>query len=298
MFRILSFLIFIVFHRAQAQICIPDNVKNVTLDLNYTLYWEPSINCVQTEYIIYIRTEDNLHYIYSTQETYLNVSFLPACEMFQFEVRAHSQNQISDSVFLEDYIPAPSGANLTINYFTATQQNESLYLEWEVDEKFAHCARTFRIVIRDEWYVPRDVYTQNNSIVIDNLIPCGDYQFGVMAIYNIVSEGPIALVNYKYPPANLSIPVLISVRPNATYVDLSWSLPLYSVNRCPIISFVIDGSPYITQTFPVQDSPARPPVTTSVGPFRPDTMYPLRAYVVNSAGSSNAFPIAVQTLPA
>ncbi|KAJ8934691.1 hypothetical protein NQ314_013227 [Rhamnusium bicolor] len=297
MFRILSVLVFVVFHGASAQLCIPNPVANLTLDVNYTLYWQPSTNCPETLYLIYIHIEDDLQFIYNTEQPYLDVDFLPACERFYFEVRAFSNSELSDGVRLGAYIPAPSDADLRISWADVSTQEGSTFLRWQVTEKYAHCARSFRVVIYDSDNLPRDVYTERNFLFINNLVPCGQYQFSVRAIYNLATEGPIHFISYSIPGANSSLPVLERVNTTATSVSLSWTLPSYSENRCRITSVVIDALPFLHDIFPVVDSPERPLFVTTLSPLEPDSFYVLRVTVVNTEGTSDTFPIGVQTLP-
>ncbi|KAJ8930363.1 hypothetical protein NQ314_016841 [Rhamnusium bicolor] len=166
--------------------------------------------------------------------------------------------------------------------------------EWGVDEQYTLCVHYYRVVIQNPEVI--DVYVGNNYLIWDDLSPCSFYEFTVRAIYNLAIEGPIAETNYVAPPEPTGLPTLANVAAGTTHVNITWRLPSYIGNRCPITSLVVDGSPYYSQAFPIEDHPQRPNPTINISPLNPDTMYFLRIYVVNSGGMSNPFLIAVQTI--
>lgn len=97
---------------------------------------------------------------------------------------------------------------------------------------------------------------------------------------------------------NISVqvaPTLRSVDIQATSLNMTWSLE-GDANRCPLRNFYIEGGSYFNSTTSLQGITNPATVTVVVDNLRPNSMYYMRASVENSGGTSQATPIAVQTL--
>ncbi|KAJ8926294.1 hypothetical protein NQ314_021353 [Rhamnusium bicolor] len=297
MFRTLCLLILTVFQCVRSQDCVPEPVEGLQLDVNSTLHWRASTNCDDTSYLIYMIYQETVEHFYQVYDTWLDVSFLNACEFYRFVVVAVAYTSLSTEKYLDTTLPAKPDANLTVTQIHVTPQGENaVYLEWALDEKFEKCVQYFRIVHWDGQTVPVDTYTTDDNIVIDNLVPCTRLEFTVTPIYNDELEGGVGVIMYETPAQSAGLAQLESVRPGITYADMTWRLPPYATNRCRISTFIVDGSPYINLTIPITDTPGRPSVPVHVSPLQSDRMYLFYITIVNSGGPSRPVPIAIQTL--
>ncbi|KAJ8926293.1 hypothetical protein NQ314_021352 [Rhamnusium bicolor] len=296
MYRILCLLVLVTFHGAHGEDCVPNSVQDLQLDLNSILHWSASTNCEDTSYLVYILFEDTIQHIYQTHDIWLDVSFLPACEVFRFILVAISENLASDGRIIESTLPIEPDGSVSVTQLVAVQQGEdNISLEWSLDEKFEKCVRYFRVVYWDGETLPRESYSTINHINISDFSPCTHYEFTVKPIYKTMQEGGIAQISYETSAHSLDLLELDSIRPGVTFADMTLKLPPYSINRCPISSLVVDGSPYINLTIPITDTPERAPVPVHVSPLQPDKMYLFRLYSINSGGASKVFQIAIQT---
>ncbi|KAJ8948724.1 hypothetical protein NQ318_017892 [Aromia moschata] len=91
-------------------------------------------------------------------------------------------------------------ANLTVALITVSQDGDDVTIEWTMDDAWINCADRFRVIISDEEIDHlQDIYTFDTSIVIPDLAPCTAYEFGVVAIYNWLIEGPVTVVTRTIP---------------------------------------------------------------------------------------------------
>ncbi|KAJ8948736.1 hypothetical protein NQ318_017904 [Aromia moschata] len=283
----------------QSDLCVPDPVQNLTLSYNGTLNWTAPINCNVSFYVIHITNQDGIVFHYDTENVTFNASFLPYCEIFQFEVTPvtlYNVQGISSNISSQ-VLPGPS-ENLTVNYFNVTASNKThLSLLWEMPDGVEKCVRLFRVVVWDaDRNTPYDVYVTENTFNFTDAVPCMDYEFGIRPIFDPSEDGPLSLYNYSFPGSVTTAPFLTAILEGVTSINMTWMVESYDRNRCNISALNIDASPNFNVSHPVQDTPERPPVHFEILNLEPNTVYVARVSVVNTAGFSPSVTVPVQTL--
>ncbi|KAJ8948728.1 hypothetical protein NQ318_017896 [Aromia moschata] len=287
----------IAFVQILGENCQPLGVNNISLDPNSTLHWSPDADddCPISYYLVHVHDAMTIEFNLMVEETYVSVDFLPVCEAYRFSITPVSTNNISGVntvVFMN--MPLPSDANLTVGLFMVSEENESVTLRWVMASEWRQCANRFRVIIWDEDddYV-YDEYTWDTTINITHLKPCTHYTFGVVALYNIVQEGPVTTVRRQISDYPISPPTLTDVNMGSTTAELTWQLQGYTENRCEVTSLEVRS--FLNVSLPIEDSPGRLPVTLSLTDLQPNNIYILNVTVVNVAGPSAPVVIAIQT---
>ncbi|KAJ8948733.1 hypothetical protein NQ318_017901 [Aromia moschata] len=285
----------------QDEECVPGTVQNLTLTANSTLNWvTPNTEqCSIAAYLVEVALQDGtLQWSYTTQDTTVDVGHLEPCQTYFFRVFQVSTDNITGSGWtVYANTPPNSDVDLELAYVNHTQVGHTVRLEWGLAPQHAHCARRYRVVIYvDETNVAFDQYTTLTAMNINNLIPCTNYTFAVRALFTLIEDGPATLVEHRtYDDIN-SRPELISVTPDRNKVTLVWQLQEYSRNRCHISSLHLNGSPNFDINLEIPDQTNRNPFPVTIDNLAAAGLYYLRTSVVNSAGESAPFLMAVQTL--
>ncbi|KAJ8948726.1 hypothetical protein NQ318_017894 [Aromia moschata] len=287
--------------------CVPLSVVNLTMSLDALVTWDPNPdqNCSTSHYLIYVDSDAGRHFIYAVTRTTLNVSYLPVCDNYVFTVCISGciSSPDGESETIKNRYPgrdlnnAHRDVNLTVALLQVSQEeNDDVYLEWSMDDDWLKCADRFRVIINDEEIDHiQDIYTFNTSIVIPSLAPCTTYEFGVVAIYNWVTEGPVTVVRHTIPEGVQSPPTLAGVELAAREVTLSWQLDSYARNKCPVSSAFVNIANNYNTTVSILDQTDRQPINITLSSLVPNSLYIVNTTVINSAGSSSAVLIAVQT---
>ncbi|KAJ8985128.1 hypothetical protein NQ317_012779 [Molorchus minor] len=282
-----------------AQTCRPTNVQNLQLLNNAVLTWEPADNenCSIVFYVVYAHSDGDIDHSYSVTDPSLNVSSLPLCQSIRFTVVAVSSDNINGpDTLLFDRMPLPSNANLSVAFVMVSEDQRGVHLQWTMDSYWSACADRFRVIIDDEDDdTVVDIYTRDYFSNITSLIPCTHYTFGVVALYNIVEEGPVTVVSLQTLERRMRAPVLESINLGTTSVDLTWRLQSVQENRCNVIELDVDASSFnVTQ--PIEDTPDREPISLTINGLQPGSLYLLNVTAVNSAGPSIPTLLGIQTL--
>ncbi|KAJ8948725.1 hypothetical protein NQ318_017893 [Aromia moschata] len=279
--------------------CVPVGVVNLTMNLNSVVTWDPNPeeNCTVSYHLVYVDSDTGTEYIYAVSGTSLNVGFLPVCDSYVFRVIPISnQNVEGEETTLATKIPLPEDANLTVALIMVSQDGDDVAIQWIMDDAWTKCADRFRVIINDaEIDHIQDIYTFDTSIVIPDLAPCTTYEFGVVAIYNWVIEGPVTVVSRTIPEGVQSPPTLIGVELAPRNVTLLWLLQSYASNKCPVSAAFVDIANNYNTTVSILDQTSRQPISITLSDLVPNSLYIVNTTVINSAGSSRAVPIAIQT---
>ncbi|KAJ8985129.1 hypothetical protein NQ317_012780 [Molorchus minor] len=281
--------------------CSPLTVQNVSIDENSTLSWEPAADdsCTTDHYLVHIHNLEIVEYTYIVRTTTLALDFLPVCQPYRFIITPISPDNVQGVERIHfARMPLPLDANLTVGLAMVSEQNQGVTLSWVMASQWEDCAQRFRVIIDDEDDNNLvDVYTSEMSIDIYNLIPCTHYAFGVVALYNVVLEGPVTVVRRTLNGYVQSAPRLASISATTTSVDLTVQLNTVIQNRCTVNSIEVDvkGATNFNVSEPVDDTDAREPVTVSLTGLQAGSIYLLNLTSVNTAGQSAPTILAVQT---
>ncbi|KAJ8985144.1 hypothetical protein NQ317_012795 [Molorchus minor] len=298
-------LVFSCFVYAQqigvADCCEPSGVRSGTISGDYVLSWSPPPEepCIISHYLVYVLSGGE-EKVYTSEETALDVSYLPPCASVQFTIIPVSSDDVEGGFYrLHLSLPVPTDANVTIQYIgISSSESGHVTLSWDLDDEWKLCTNRFRVLIYElESDTPGDFYVTSNNLTVSYLVPCTHYTFGVTAIHSFDQQGPVSIVRYTTPAVRLIPPTVQSLTVGTTSVSLEWHIDSYIHNRCEVTSIVVNGSPHFTVTYPVHDDIERPLITTNVANLQPENMYFLNVTVVNTAGPSKPTLIGVQTLP-
>ncbi|KAJ8925181.1 hypothetical protein NQ315_001366 [Exocentrus adspersus] len=279
---------------AKAQQCIPDPVYDIILT-DTTLKWAESTNCNTTHYIVNIRSNGVLEYVYQANDTTLEVSFLSYCRTYTFHVTAIADHIISDETLSTETIGLPAGTNITVSNFTGNQIDQDVLLQWHVDPQYIYCAANYKVLLwAEDAAVPEEINTNQNGYFIINVAQCMNFDVEISVQY-LGNEHPVVRFNYTVPEKT-NPPTLVEVRQNAISINTTWALQAYSLNRCQVNALHVNGT-HFNITIPIMDSPQRPAIELSVPGLRASSMYFFNVTVENVAGISKPFQVAVQTAP-
>ncbi|KAJ8948727.1 hypothetical protein NQ318_017895, partial [Aromia moschata] len=279
--------------------CAPLGVLNLSISMDAVVTWDPNPaeECGVSYHLVYVDSDTGREYTYWVAGTSLNISFLPVCDNYVFTVVPIStENVEGEEVSLATKIPLPANANLTVALLMVSQDGDDVTIQWIMDDAWIKCADRFRVIINDEEIDHiQDIYTFDTSIVIPDLAPCTTYEFGVVAIYNWVIEGPVTVVRRTIPEGVQSPPTLIGVELAPRNVTLLWLLQSYASNKCPVSAAFVDIANNYNTTVSILDQTSRQPIRITLSDLVPNSLYIVNTTVINSAGSSRAVPIAIQT---
>ncbi|KAJ8925177.1 hypothetical protein NQ315_001362 [Exocentrus adspersus] len=300
-------VLFTLSNPIDAQACSPHAVRRVEVSAYHILFWEvhEEEKCNITQYLVSIyHTGEEVQYDFEVNTTFVDVSFLKSCERWTFRVIAVANGTKGSSHFLFSNVPLPIGANLSIAYvnYTYDDSTSKLHLNWDLsDLQFGSCRLRYRVTIEDdESTVVEDQYSDIKSLTLGHVAPpCTKYEIGVRAI-NLASpviEGPLKITIHEIVPTKQIPPKLISVQSYATGFNLTWRLESKEVNACEVREFYLDGGRYFNVSVLYDDDGReRGDVEVNVHNLRSNSMYTMSASLMNSAGWSDPFPVAVQTM--
>ncbi|XP_018570520.1 uncharacterized protein LOC108910416 [Anoplophora glabripennis] len=299
-----AFLIFLAiycsFGQSNGQDCVP-SVTSVTIASNSTLFWEvdPDRPCDVTSFTVDIVGDKEDEYHFSVREDFIDVSFLPICERWQFTITPISYDVVGFPHRMTSYIPLPPDTDLALGYFTFNVSGRSVFLAWDLtNQTHGDCSLEYRLTVEDlDQGTMHDVYMEGKSAYIPNVSPCISYQLNLRAINQAhpTIEGPLRRLYILLNPTPQFAPTLRSIDVKATSIDMSWHLEGES-NRCPLSSFHIDGGAYFNSTVSLQGSTEPTVASVHIDSLLPNSMYFMTASVENSGGRSPSAPIAVQTI--
>ncbi|XP_023310066.1 uncharacterized protein LOC111691455 [Anoplophora glabripennis] len=279
---------------AKAQLCIPDTVYNINLD-NTTLTWDPSTNCNTTHYIVNIHNNGMLEYIYQVDNASLDVSFLSFCRTLTFTVTAIAEHILGAESQYEATIALPTGTDITVFNFTGDQIDRDVLFQWQVDDDYRYCAESFKVRIwKEQEAAPQEFETSQNGYYLTDVSQCMYYDVEISVVH-LTMEHPVAKFNYTVPPIPNN-PKLVAVTQGVHTISTTWSLESYAINKCTVTALFLNGTQLVA-TIPISDVPERPDIVVSIPGLRADSMYFFNVSVKNEAGISDAFQMAVQTLP-
>lgn len=279
---------------AWAQLCIPDPVETITLE-NSTLSWSASNNCPDTQYIIVIRSSGIIVYEYTVDSLSLNVSFLQLCRRYSFTVTSTADHILGLDSTLDSGIALPEDTDIVVQNFTGVQLDDDVLIQWLVDDEYSNCIAYYNVRILNEDSETADsMYIGQNGYLLEHVAQCMNYQIDITAHYSS-RNGTTAQFNYTVPEKT-NTPTLVQIRQNSEQINTTWSLEKYSLNRCNVTALYVNGT-HFNQTIEIVDSPDRPDVQVSITGLRADSMYYFNVSTENNAGISQAYKMAVQTLP-
>ncbi|XP_018570564.1 uncharacterized protein LOC108910448 [Anoplophora glabripennis] len=290
---------------AQAEECVAHSVVNMTLTAHHLLTWavrEDEI-CDVNQFLVYIYEWNRpIEYSFEVDEPWVDVSFLEVCREWTFVVVPVSDHTKGHEHRLFGSMPLPIGADLTIDYINVTRNGVTgdLHLSWDLaDRRYGSCSLRYRLTIEEDGdEVIHDLYLSERSVNLHFLSPCTSYQFGVRAI-NIAHptiEGPLKMQFSSIPPVEQTSPRLDSLNLGVFSFNMTWELQSMVRNRCKVTELLIDGGNFFSKTVYIEDTDERLPIEVEIDHLRQNSMYYLRAYVLNSGGWSVPTVVAVHTL--
>ncbi|XP_018577909.1 uncharacterized protein LOC108916187 [Anoplophora glabripennis] len=292
--------------KAQAQECVPHSVVNMTLTAHHVLTWDVSEDelCDITQFVVEIYQQDiPEEYSFEIYEPWMNVSFLQVCQEWTFVVIPVSEQTRGQEHRLFGSLPLPADADLDIDYISIEQDEESgdVHLYWDLtDHRYGSCSLRYRLTIQEEGSEEiHDIYMSGRSANLHFLSPCTDYQFGIRAI-NIAEptiEGPLKTEFGSIPPAAQISPHLDDIELGVRSFVMRWEIQSVVWNKCEVTELLIDGGDFFKKTVHIVDDGRRAPIEVEINDLLPDSLYYLRAYVLNSAGWSVPTVVAIHTLP-
>ncbi|KAJ8925223.1 hypothetical protein NQ315_001409 [Exocentrus adspersus] len=300
----ICFLVFVAVlgSAPRAEACVANAVLNLRIHVGGNLTWtvNPNEPCTIDYFKVEAQGDRQDDYVVNVRDHYVDLSFLKTCEQWKFHVTPVSEGVLGHETRIIDWIPIPSNADLTLEYFNVTvRKKNDVLLKWDLrNHTHGDCTLEYRVAIVDrDTSKTRDVYLTGKSAHIDFLSPCVPYRLTMRAVNTAIGgiEGPLAVRNLEIPAYPEDPPELRNIQIYANRISMSWRLENYLLNRCPIINFYVDGGNAFNISVPVMDPEGRPPVHVNVTGLQPSTIYSFKVYVENSAGVSTAVPMAVQT---
>ncbi|KAJ8925227.1 hypothetical protein NQ315_001413 [Exocentrus adspersus] len=288
---------------AKGEECVAGYVLNLRIHVGGNLTWtvSPAEPCRIEAFQVDVVGDRQDEYHFTVTTTYADLSYLKACEEWQFLVTPISNGVLGRQMRIVDWIPLPEDADLTLRYFNVTEVGKKdILLEWDLRNRtHGDCTLEYRVVVTDrQSSSSRDVYFTGHFARLDFLSPCVPYRLTIRAVNmgNGGVEGPLLASDVEIPAYPEDPPKLKDLQVGPTSLSTIWQLENYVTNRCPVTNLFLDGGTYFNITIPIRDPFGRPPVQVNVTNLLPNTMYVFRTRVENIGGLSTVVPMAVQTL--
>ncbi|KAJ8925205.1 hypothetical protein NQ315_001391 [Exocentrus adspersus] len=277
--------------------CIPNPVGEIELLADKQLQWAPSQNCPNTSYRIRITTQNAREFQTTVPGLNFTVSFMMYCQSYTFRIAPIANNVLGEENYISADLPLPGSVDVAIQGLRGSLIADDVLIEWRIDSTYTNCVDYYHLFIYDDdrEEVPEYLQVTRPGYLLQYVPSCANYRFEVASHYEQFN-GTTEKTNYTVPAAT-NKPSLVYVSQSATTINTTWSLEKYDLNRCEIIALHIKGGTRFNVTYPIKDTEERQNVQVSVGGLRANSMYYFNVSVENSAGVSEAYQMAVQTLP-
>ncbi|KAJ8925234.1 hypothetical protein NQ315_001420 [Exocentrus adspersus] len=283
--------------------CVPKSVQNIEILSNTTLVWklDASEACDVTNFIIDIVGEKK--YNYNITNSFLDVSFLGICGIWNFTIIPISSEVSGSAATLETYVPLPTDADLSLGFVSYSQPEGNLVMEWDLKNRtLGDCSVRYRLTINDTARnTTQEMYLKDTFFTFNDTFPCTIYSIVLRAV-NMAHpriEGRSS-TTMKYRPGDqgpgLQIPPTLKViNAQTTSFNLTVGLDGYN-NVCPLKALFVDGGSYFNKTVSLLGLEAIESANVQIDSLLPNKMYYFNVSIQNSKGWSMPGQFAVQTL--